>query len=401
MGRRCVIVGASLAGVAAAEAIREQDADAEVVLLGDEPHPPYDRPPLSKELLQGRREPDELRLRDGTWAEDLHVDLRTGVRAVRVRSDRSVVELADGGELAYDRLLIATGATPRRLPAFDGLQGVHVLRTLDDAIAVRDALAVDGRLAVIGGGFIGLEVAASARRGGADVTVLEALDTVLERAVGGAVGKVVERLHRAHGVDVRTGTAVAGPVVEGGRLRGLELVDGGRIDVAAVVVGIGVVPATDWIGDGAIAVDDGVLVDAALRSTVPGVFAAGDVARVRTVAGDSRRVEHWTTAVEHGRTAGRNMVADPAEFALLDEVPTFWSDQYDAKIRAAGTIPDPERIEVVEHQDDPLKLVALAPDPDGGLAGIITIGRASALARCRPLLGRPGSAAEARTLVAG
>ncbi|WP_157041595.1 NAD(P)/FAD-dependent oxidoreductase [Nitriliruptor alkaliphilus] len=394
-------MGASLAGVAAAEAIRERDPDVEVVLLGDEAHAPYDRPPLSKELLQGRREPDELTLRDGAWAEELRIDLRTGVRAARLHTERAAVELVDGEHLAFDRLLIATGATPRRLPSLDGLAGVHTLRTLDDAIAVRDALAGDGRLAVVGGGFIGLEVAASARRGGAEVTVLEALDTVLARAVGAEVGGVIERLHRDHGVDVRTGAAVAGPVVRGDRLCGLELVGGERIDVSTVVVGIGVVPATDWIADPRIALDDGVLVDATLQSSVPGVFAAGDVARVRGIGGDTRRVEHWTTAVEHGRTAGRNMVAEPGELEPLHEVPTFWSDQYDAKIRAAGTIPDPQRIEVVEHRGDPLRLVALAPDRDGTLAGIITIGRASALARCRPLLGLPGSAAQARRLVAG
>lgn len=400
MPARYVIVGASLAGVAAAEAIREHDADGEIVLLGDEPHAPYDRPPLSKELLQGTRGPDDVPLRDDDWAERHRVDVRPATRAVALDTGLRTVHTDGGDRLGYDRLLIATGAQPRRLPALDGLDGVHVLRTLDDAIAVRTAIERGDRIAVVGGGFIGLEVAASARRAGCAVTVVELDDTCLGRAVGPHVGRIVQDLHRHEGVDILTGTGIVGPVVNGGTLVGLELDDGRTLDVDTVVVGIGVSPAASWIGDPAVAVDDGVLVDATLRSSADDVFAAGDVARV-TTGDDTRRVEHWTTAVEHGRLAGRNMVVATDERDELDEVPSFWSDQYDAKIRAAGTIDDPIHVQVVEHSADPLKLVALATDGQDVLTGIITIGRASALAKCRPLLGRPGSATACRALIAG
>lgn len=399
MPTRCVIVGASLAGIAAVEAIRERDADAEVVLVGDEPHLPYDRPPLSKEVLQGAKDAAELRLRDDGWAGQLRVEVRTGTRATRVDTVARTVTLADGQQLAYDRLLLATGAAPRMLPGLAGIAGVHVLRTLDDALAVRDAIASGGRLAVVGGGFIGLEVAASARQRGAEVTVIETLGSVLARAVGVEVGEAIGQLHQRHGVELRTGVAVQGPLLEEGRLVGLLLSDGTTVEADTVVVGIGVEPTTDWIGDPAIEVDDGVLVDAQLRTAVPEVFAAGDVARVAAPDGTTHRVEHWATAIEHGRAAGRNMVSAPDEHEPLDGVPSFWSDQYDAKIRAAGTIVDPERVEVLEVQQEPFKLVALATDADDVLTGIITVGRASALARCRPLFGQPDSGHQARALL--
>lgn len=399
MPTRCVIVGASLAGLAAAEAIRDRDADAEIVLVGGEPHVPYDRPPLSKELLQGVKDVEEIHLRDDAWADRLAVEVRTGVHATRVDTGARTVELDDGKQLTYDRLLVATGAAPRMLPGLRGVPGVHVLRTLDDAVGVRDAIELGGRLAVVGGGFIGLEVAASARQRGMDVTVIEMLGSVLEQAVGAELGDAIGGLHQRHGVELRTGVAVEAPVLEDGRLVGLRLSDGTTVGADVVLVGIGVQPATDWIGDPAILVDDGVLVDAQLRTPVPDVFAAGDVARVGASDGTTHRVEHWATAVEHGRTAGRNMVAGPDELEPLDAVPSFWSDQYDAKIRAAGTIVDPERVEVLELQQEPFKLVALATDGNDVLTGIVTVGRASALARCRPLFGQPASGQQARALL--
>lgn len=401
MTRRCVIVGASLTGVAAAEAIREQDADAEIMLIGEEPYAPYDRPPLSKELLQGSRDPDELRLRDASWADELDIELRLGSRAEQLRSTEGQIELARGEVVAYDRLLVATGAVPQRLPALEGLDGVHLLRTLDDALALREAIEARGRIVVIGGGFIGLEVAASARQRGASVTVVEALDTPLAGAVGPKVGGIIGELHAAHGVEVRTGDRVRSPRVDDGCVIGLELESGEVVATDAVVVGIGVRACTDWVADSALQIDDGVVVNETLESSIPGIFAGGDVARIRALDGSTMRIEHWTTAVEHGRLAGRNMAREPDEFETLDQVPSFWSDQYDAKIRSVGTIPEPERVEVILHECEPLKLVALAIDVQDRLAGVITIGKASVLAKCRPLLAQPGSAAKARSLVSG
>jgi 3-phenylpropionate/trans-cinnamate dioxygenase ferredoxin reductase component len=397
--RRYVVVGASLAGVAAVEAIRSLDDGGRIQLVGSEPHLPYDRPPLSKEFLQRRRGPDDLRLRDQAWYDERHVELILGEAAQRLSTRSGHLELEGGRCLPFDRLVIATGASPRCIPTLRGLDGVHVLRSLDDALGLRSTLDPGARLAVIGGGFIGLEVAASARQLGAQVTVLEALSNVLRPALGEQIGQAIAQLHREHGVDIRTNTTVEGPVTDDGRVTGLRLTGGDVVEADAVLVGIGVAPSTSWIGDEAIAVEDGVLVDPTLETSVPGVFAAGDVARVSEVGELSTyRSEHWASAVEQGRTAGRNSVREVGDREQLATVPTFWSDQYDAKIRCAGTIPDPDDVEVIYAETEPLRLVALAVRDRDVLAGVITIGKPSAVARCRAFIGVPGGARQARAL---
>lgn len=408
-----VVVGASVAGVSAVDELREAGFDGEVVLVGAEPQLPYDRPPLSKELLQGARSPAELWLRPPSWYEDHGVTLELGVRAVALDPAAAEIALDDGRALRYRAALVATGASPREIPGLAGIEGVHLLRTLDDATRLAEVLERGGRVTVVGGGFIGLEVAASARARGCAVTVLEARESVLADAVGPAVGDVVAELHAAAGVEVITGAAVKSPVVEDGRVAGLELASGRVVQTDTVVVGVGVEPATSWLDGSGVELRDGVLVDRRLRSSAPGVFAAGDVARLLGDGGTSTRIEHWTNAVEQGRLAGRNMsnagdmsnmsnvASDPGGMEEFDAVPNFWSDQHGARIRMMGAVADPSAVVVARHEADPLRVVALAVGDGDVLTGVVTIGAASALAKCRPLLGEPGSASEARRLVAG
>lgn len=396
---RVVVVGASLAGVSAAEHLRRGGYDGEILLIGAEDHLPYDRPPLSKALLQGSMEPAAVWLHPREHYEDLRIELALGRRALRLRPEAQRIDLDDGESIAYDRLIIATGAEPRCPPALGAHAGVHLLRTLDDALALRQALTDLPRVAVVGGGFIGLEVAASARQLGCEVTVVEVLPTPLAAAVGTGVGAAIAGLHEDHGVRVATGVPVS-ECLGAGRVEAIALEDGREIPADVVVVGVGVKPTTAWVEDSGIAVGDGILVDEFLRTSVPSVFAAGDVARVCRQGG-SERVEHWTSAVEQGRLAAENLLADPAEgLQPLEALPTFWSDQYEAKIRTAGRLPDPQAVHVVHHRRDALRLIALATEAET-LSGVLTINLPSAIARLRPLIGEQGALPKALEVLDG
>lgn len=342
--RRVVVVGASLAGVHAAAALRRDGFDGELVVLDAQTHQPYDRPPLSKDLLLGRMTPADLALRA---AEGLEVTWRLGASAVGLDlaegggglhgGDGGVVRLEGDGspEVAFDALVLACGAVPRMLPGTEGMTGVGVLRTLDDALALRDAIDADiGSLVVVGAGFIGLEVAASARQRGVAVTVVEPLDQPLGRVLGPDVGAAVARIHRAHGVDLRLGGTVTSVEEDGSRV-GVGLDDGSVVAADRVVVGIGVVPATGWLEGSGLTIDDGVVCDASL-SAGPGVVAAGDLARWPSArAGRLVRVEHWDNAVASGEAAAHRLLAGSAA-PPFDPVPWFWSDQYDTKIQLVG-----------------------------------------------------------------
>ncbi len=343
---RVVVVGASLAGVHAAAALRRDGFEGELVVVDAQSHEPYDRPPLSKELLVGRMSPADLALRA---ADGLSATWRRGAAATALDLDSAggggVVRLGPGegdgpDEIGFDGLVLACGAEPRTLPGTEGLAGVGVLRTLDDAVALRDAL--DGgltSLVVVGAGFIGLEVAASARQRGVDVTVIEPLDQPLGRVLGPDVGAALARIHRAHGVDLRLGVGVESIVaavdsVDGARTT-VTLTDGSTLDADRVVVGIGVVPATGWLEGSGLPLDNGVVCDATL-SAGPGVVAAGDIARWPSArAGRLVRVEHWDHAVGSGEAAARRLLGGP-DVPAFDPVPWFWSDQYDTKIQLVG-----------------------------------------------------------------
>ena len=304
-----VVVGASLAGLRATEALRRDGFDGRIVLMGAEPHLPYDRPPLSKQLLAGEWEAQELVLRRAPY-DELEIDLRLGVRATALDAATKVVTLDTGAreELAFDGALLATGATPRTLPDTPDLDGIFVLRTVDDALDLRARLDDHPRVVVVGAGFIGSEVAATCRGRGLQVTVLEALPAPLVRGLGAMLGMVCGELHRDHGVDLRLGVGVA--AIEGdGRVERVRLDDGCAVDADVVVVGVGVVPVTDWLEGSGLTLDNGVVCDETLLAA-PGIVAAGDVARWPNPMfdGEVMRLEHWTNAAEQGVAAARRLL---------------------------------------------------------------------------------------------
>lgn len=320
-----VVVGGGLAGMTTALALRTGGYDGLVTLVGAERHRPYDRPPLSKQVLRGEREPIFL------GPADARVDLRLGV-AARGIDGREVV-LDSGERLGWEHLVLATGAVVRTLSGVPQICGVHYLRTLDDCRSLAPELRPGRRVVIAGGGFVGCEVAASARALGADVTIVEPLAAPLVAAVGAEMAGLLVAAHEEHGVDVLSGVGVAG--IDGeDRVRGVVLTDGRTLPADVVVVGVGVRPDTDWLDGSGLAVDDGVVVDEHLVASVPDVYAVGDVARwYDTRLGRQVRAEHWTNATEMAEVAAANILGGHAEHS---PVPYVWSDQYDLKLQSLG-----------------------------------------------------------------
>lgn len=334
MPERVVIVGASAAGLTAAEALRRKGYDGRLTLIGAETHQPYDRPPLSKQVLAGTWEPERVRLRDDRKLGDLGATLLLGrtATALDVAGRRVVL---DGGTVDYDALVIATGAAPRRLPGSD-LAGVHVLRTLDDALALRAALLAGPKVVVVGAGFLGCEVAAVAGSMGLDVTLVDPLPVPMHRQFGTAIGELVAATHTEHGVGVRCGVGVSRFVAAHGRVVGVELTDHSTLAADVVLVAVGAVPATGWLAGSGLPLGDGVECDARCQAG-PGVWAAGDVASWHNEhTGTRMRVEHRMNATEQAIAVAGNVLGDDKPFA---PVPFFWTDQYDVKIQAYGTFP--------------------------------------------------------------
>jgi 3-phenylpropionate/trans-cinnamate dioxygenase ferredoxin reductase component len=329
-----VIVGAGLAGAKAAETLRSEGFDGRIVLVGAEDERPYERPPLSKSYLGGDSSIADARVHDKGFYESNEIELITGKSATRIDVAAHAVELDGGRRLNYDRLLLATGSTPRRPPlAGADLDGVHILRTAAEARALREAILAGGRLAVIGAGWIGSEVAATARGLGADVTLIARAATPLERVFGQQLGAFFADTHRAHDVDVRTGAGVSG--IEGDtRARRVRLADGSAVECDAVLLSVGAAPATELAAAAGLDVDDGIVVDAHLRTSARDVFAAGDVASAHHPRYDRRiRVEHWANAADQGAAAARNMLGAGEEYSQL---PYFFSDQYDLGLEYVG-----------------------------------------------------------------
>jgi NADPH-dependent 2,4-dienoyl-CoA reductase/sulfur reductase-like enzyme len=380
-----VVVGASLAGLRAAEELRRLGFDGRLVMVGAESHLPYDRPPLSKAVLAGEAQGDDIVLRHQA-PDDLDVDWRLGRRAVGLEVASRTIELDDGEQITGDRgIVIATGATPRRLAGIPALAGIHELRTLDDCLAIRaDLDAGARRVVIIGAGFIGSEVAATCRGRHLDVTVLEALPAPMVRGLGPVLGAVLAGLHRDHGVDLRTGVGVEG--VDGvERVERVRLADGTTVDADVVVVGVGVVPATAWLEGSGLTIDNGVVCDETLLAA-PGIVAAGDVCRWPNplFGGELMRLEHWTNATEQGIAAGARLVVgdDATPFA---PVPFVWSDQYDVKIQVAGDVRGDDRLEVVDGSLDERRFVAAIGRGDR-LVGAVGFSRPRVLMQYRRLV---------------
>jgi len=382
------VVGASIAGLRAAETLRGEGHTGPVVVVGAEPHLPYDRPPLSKQFLAGTWGLERISLRAPDKLAGYGLDLRLGRRADALDLGGRRLELDDGTSLSFDGLVIATGAAPRALPGAEDVEGVHLLRTLDDSQSLAAALGEGVSLVVVGAGFIGAEVAATAHSMGARVTVVEALPVPLGRVLGDAMGSVCAALHADNGVEVRTGVGVAGlrtePHAGGRRVTGVELADGSVLDAEVVVVGIGVVPVTGWLQGSGLELGDGVVADDRLFAA-DDVVVAGDVARFTEADGTSRRVEHWTNATEQGAVAARNLLAGRDGAVPYRPVPYFWSDQYDVKIQVIGHPSPADEVVVVDGSTDERRFVALY-GREGRLQAVLGFGRPRQLMAFRPLL---------------
>ncbi|HKA82608.1 MAG TPA: FAD-dependent oxidoreductase [Acidimicrobiales bacterium] len=331
--RTLAIVGASLAGAKAAEAARESGYDGRIVLIGDEAGPPYERPPLSKAVLRGEADPASTRVHADRFYEDHDIDLVTD-RVAAIDTATRRVELSDGDTVAFDAAVVATGAEPRRLavPGAD-LRGVRHLRTVDDSVRLGEAIRASSRVAVIGAGWIGSEVAASAREMGADVVLIAPSPVPLGHVLGDEIGEVFRRLHADHGVRLRLGAGV-GALCGAGAVEEVVLTDGTTEPADLVVAGVGVTPRTAIAAGSGLAVDNGIVADQYLETNVPAVYAAGDVANAwHPHYGRHLRVEHWANALNQGTTAGRN-VAGWRE--VYDRLPYFFSDQYDLGMEYVG-----------------------------------------------------------------
>ena len=351
------MVGASLAGLSAARSLRKQGYDGRLVVIGDEHHRPYDRPPLSKEFLAGTLGEADLVLE--TEDEDLGAEWLLGTRATGLdRTDRAV-RLADGREVRADGVVIATGAAARTLPGSEGLAGVHTLRTLDDARALREELARGGRLVVIGGGFIGAEVASTASALGLDVTVVEAAPTPLAGPLGETMGALVSALHADHGVRLLCGVGVKGLSGER-RIEAVLLEDGRSVPADLVVVGVGARPCVEWLEGSGVALDNGVKCGSDGRTSLAGVVAVGDCANwYDPGTGLHRRFEHWTGARERPDAAIATLLAGGAVEPGVPRPPYFWSDQYGVKIQFAGHAAGADSVTIEEGAAEDRNVLAV------------------------------------------
>jgi NADPH-dependent 2,4-dienoyl-CoA reductase/sulfur reductase-like enzyme len=345
-----VIVGASLAGAKAAETLREEGFDGAVILIGTEDELPYERPPLSKGYLLGRDARDSIFVHDEDWYREHNVELRLGTTATSIDRPARRVHLAGGESVPYDRLLIATGSSPRRLDVPGGdLDGVLYLRTVSDSERLAAALRGGGPVVVAGAGWIGLETAAAAREYGCDVTIVESDSVVLRRALGPELGSVFEQLHRRHGVTFRLGEGITEISGSAGTASGVVTSAGARLDAGHVIVGVGVVPNASIAAEAGLDTGNGILVNEALRSSDPDIFAAGDVANVLSpLLGRRIRVEHWGNAIAGGPAAARSMLGRDVSY---DWVPYFFSDQYDLGMETAG-LPEPGRYDDIVYRGD-------------------------------------------------
>ncbi|MFG3254634.1 NAD(P)/FAD-dependent oxidoreductase [Streptomyces sp. NPDC048172] len=389
--RTVTVVGASLAGLYAALALRAEGYDGRLVIVGDEHHRPYDRPPLSKEFLTGAVTADRLALADAEEIADLDAEWLLGTRAAALDTAGRSVVLASGRRLTTDGVVLATGATPRRLAGQrteTPLSGVHTLRTLDDAAALREGLSRGQvRVVVIGAGFIGAEVASSCATMGHRVTVVEAAPQPLLPQLGQEMAEACATLHTDHGVTLLTGTGVSGLHADTrGNVAWVELADGRYLPADVVVVGVGVRPRTDWLEGSGLALDDGVVCDRGGATSVPGVVAAGDVART-----DGVRSEHWTSATRQPEVAVRNLLAGTT-VETHSGLPYFWSDQYGVRLQFAGRRAPGDTVRLAEGSPEDRSFLAVY-ERDGTPTAALAMNRPRPFMRLRKELSRTGGLA--------
>lgn len=381
-----VVVGGGLAAARIAEQLRKAEYRGAITIVSDEEHPPYDRPPLSKEMLQDEAKGlADVALKPMEFYAENDITLRLGSAAQSLDTVARTVTLADGTQLGYDDLVIATGLVPKQIPGLPDLAGIRVLRTIGEALGLRQHAAAATRAVVIGAGFIGCEVAASLRRLGVEVALVEPQPAPLAGVLGERIGEMVARLHRAEGVDVRTGVGLAEVRGDGDHVREVVLSDGQVLTADLVIIGIGSRPASGWLaGSGVdLAPDGGVLCGQSGRTSAAHVWALGDVASWRDAAGHQVRVEHWSNVAEQARVLVPAMLDQEAPNVVV--VPYFWSDQYDVKIQCLG---EPEATDVVHVvEDDGRKFLAYY-ERDGVLVGVVGGGM-------------PGKVMKARAKIAG
>lgn len=398
--RTIAVVGAATAGVAAAGALRAAGFDGRLVVLGDEAHQPYDRPPLTKQFLAGDWQEDRLAL-PGSKDESLDIEWQLGNPVTGLRAETRALTLGDGSTLTADGIVLTCGASARRLPGTEGMGGVHALRSYDDAVALRAVLDADpDRVVVVGAGFIGSEVAATCRRRNVAVTLVEPLEVPLARVLGAEIGSVFADLHREEGVDVRLGVGVERlETDDNGRVCRVHLADGTNVEASVVVVGIGVSPNTAWLEGSGLTIDDGIVCDAT-TTAAPGIVAAGDVARWPNPVfdGESMRVEHWDHAFDQAEHAAKALLAG-AGATPYASVPWFWSDQYDRKVQLAGRVRSGDEVVIVEGSLAERRFVALYGRA-GRLVGVLAMNRPRPVVQLRPRIAEHISFEEARATFA-
>lgn len=388
---RVVVVGGSLGGLRTCESLRRHGHDGPIVLVGAEPELPYDRPPLSKEILTGAKQPDEIRLAGEGDFDELDVELLLDTRATDLDLDRRRIALSESMDLPYGHLVIATGASARELPGTPTLAGLHQLRTLDDAVDIRAGLESAERVVIVGGGYVGAEVAAAARSLGRDVTLLNAMPVMLPRGIGD-LGHHIGQLHRDHGVDLRCGISVAG-FVGTDRIEAVRTTDGATIDADLVVVGVGAEPNTGWLETSGLTIGDGVVCDDESRALgTEDVYAVGDVARWFNRRFDQQmRLEHWTNAGEQADAVARAICGHPEPFS---PVPYMWSDQYGRRIQCFGWVTAGDEMCVVDGELGTDRFLALF-GRRGRLVGIVGMDAGRSVAPYRRLLLAGSSYSEA------
>jgi len=387
--REVVIIGAGLGAVRVAEQLRRRGHRGPITVLGAELHPPYDRPPLSKQVLRG--EGDTTAFRD---MDRLDVRWILGTRAVSLEVSSKRVLADDGQAYGYDVLVLAPGGRPRTLPGLGIGCGVHALRTIDDALALRESMRRNGRLIIVGAGFIGCEIAASARQTDSHVDLIEALPAPLLRVLGTKAAARVADLHDAHGVILHVGATVAEVLRSPkGHVCGVRLGDGRVIDGNDVVVGIGIIANVDWLAQSGVALQDGIVCDSSGRTSVPNIFALGDAAQWwHPLVGHHRRVEHWTTTADQAAVVAATILQDPTEAPVqLGAAPYFWSDQYDVKIQGIGFIDPRDHIDELSIRNR----TVLVYSRDGIVRGVVGFSIPAAVMRTKPLIERGARVKEA------